>query len=356
MAHAELRLPSIFSDHMVLQRDMPVQVWGWSDPGSRIAVSLKQRKSGLPSLVAAYATADTEGRWTAELPEVSNTTGNWTLTVEEYDEARPKTPMDTKRFNDVLVGEVWICGGQANMEWTMDQIGDQAGEKRTIAEPRIRLIKAPHVLATEPQDDIEARWEVCSPGTIGNWSAVGFFFGETLRNELDVPVGLISTNWGGTRIEPWIERADLAAHPIFSERTISLQNEIAAYESISEDDRMLRRDAIARQREAKAARYWSRIMEIDPGYEQGWMTPEFDDDDWSTMELPVEWENAEPDMIDFDGTVWFRKTIEIPRSWRDKKLMLELGRIECPVSDCGNCKGKGRDHSHRSDFTTNGFR
>ena len=324
MAHAELRLPSIFSDHMVLQRDMPVRVWGWSEPGSRIAVNLKQSTSDQGKWVEAYATSDVDGRWHVALPDVSDTEGSWTLTVEEYDEAKPKTPIDTKEVKDVLVGEVWICGGQSNMEWTIDQVGDS----NTIPRSGIRLIKAPHVLATEPQDDIEARWELCDVKTLGNWSAVGFFFGETLRNELDVPIGLISTNWGGTRIEPWIERADLAAHPMFSERPIALQSEIDAYETISDADRTLRRDAISRQRERKATSYWAQIMDIDPGDNGGWMTPEFDDDGWSTMELPAEWENAEPDMSDFDGTVWFRKTVEIPRSWRDKRLLLELGRID----------------------------
>ena len=326
--HAELKLPSVFSDHMVVQRDMPIQVWGWADPGSRIAVNLKQTQSGPPRFVEAYATSDAEGRWTAELPEVSNTTGNWTLTVAEYDEDRPKAPMDTKRFIDVLVGEVWICGGQSNMEWTIDQIGDAGGDKRTLADDRIRLIKAPHVLATEPQDDIDARWEVCSERTVGNWSAVGIFFAETLQNELDVPVGLISTNWGGTRIEPWIERADLAAHPSFSERTVALQKEIAAYDTIDADDLMKRREAIAKRRERKAEAYWSRLMETDPGDAAGWMDTAFEDEDWKTMELPRQWEGVEADMAGFDGTVWFRKTVEIPRSWRDKTLTLELGRID----------------------------
>jgi sialate O-acetylesterase len=328
MAHAELRLPSIFSDHMVIQRNMPVEVWGWADPGSRVAVSLKQMKQGLPRMVDAYGTSDEDGRWSVVLSEVSSTNDNWTLTIEEYGEADPKRPIDTKMIEDVLVGEVWICGGQSNMEWTIDGIGDQAGDKRALTRPRMRLIKAPHVLATDPQENIEARWEVCTERTVGNWSAVGFFFGDTLMSELDVPIGLISTNWGGTRIEPWIERADLAAHPMFSERTIALQDEIATYESITEADSLQRRDAISRQRERKATRYWTQIMEIDPGHVGGWMNPEFDDDGWNTMELPAEWENAEPDMVDFDGTVWFRKTVEIPRSWRDKTLELELGRID----------------------------
>ena len=326
--HAELRLPSIFSDHMVIQRDMPVEVWGWSDPGSHVEVSLKQTSSEGTEPVFARGISDEAGRWSVRLPEVSSTNDNWTLTVEEYDAADPKRAKDTTLIEDVLVGEVWICGGQSNMEWSLDAIGDEAGDKRALTRPRMRLIKAPHVLATEPQDDIEARWEVCTDRSVGNWSAVGFFFGDTLMSELDVPVGLISTNWGGTRIEPWIERADLAAHPTFAERTTALQDEIDAYETISEAGRLQRREAISRQRERKASRYWSEIMEIDPGHEGGWMNPEFDDGGWNTMELPAEWENTEPDLSDFDGTVWFRKTIEIPRSWRDKRLLLELGRID----------------------------
>ncbi|RMG39030.1 MAG: 9-O-acetylesterase [Planctomycetota bacterium] len=184
---ADVRLPHVFSDHMVLQRDKPIPVWGWDDPGAKVVVQLGDAK--------AEAKADANGRWSVQLPARA-AGGPLELTVKGTTEAV---------FDDVLVGEVWLCSGQSNMEWPVSRAMNAQQEIAAANYPRIRHIKIPHRPADKPQDDVPSDgWQVCSPKTVGAFTAVGYFFARHLHKELDgVPIGLIGSNWGGTRIEPW---------------------------------------------------------------------------------------------------------------------------------------------------------
>jgi len=183
---AEVKLPSIIGDGMVLQRDREVPIWGWDDPGTTVTVAMAG--------ATVTAQADDEGRWLVHLPAME-AGGPHTLTVNGS---------DSLSVTDVLVGEVWLCSGQSNMEWVVNN-SDNAGQERAAADfPEIRHIKIPHVPADEPQQDVESGgWQATTPETVGNFTAVGYFFGRNLHQELDVPIGLIGSNWGGTRIEPW---------------------------------------------------------------------------------------------------------------------------------------------------------
>jgi len=326
-AAAEISLPSVFSDHMVVQRDLPISVWGTAAPNRRISVGLVTADGDADMILQErYLESDAEGRWSCELQPVTDTSRVWRLEVGEFESDGRQT--DSVAVNDVLVGEVWLCGGQSNMEWTMNQIGATAAAKSGMDRPRIRLIKAPHVLATEPQDDIEAEWQRCTPETVGNWSAVGLHFALDLLDELDVPVGLISSNWGGTRIEPWIERADLAAHPRFATRTAELQRGIDAFNAMDDAERARRTSELNAGFDQKARAYWDRILSKDPGMKQDWMSPGFDDGAWQTMNLPGNWEVREQSMRNYDGTVWFRRTVDIPENWTGRDLTLEFGSID----------------------------
>ena len=327
---ADIAMPSVFSDHMVIQRDLPIAVWGTAEPGNRITVELITSDDRLPGISEnVNLRADARGDWQWKMAPISNTTRTWNLVIREFEgPSGQDKEISSVTIKDILVGEVWLCGGQSNMEWTMNQIGATDAAKSGMDHPRIRLIKAPHVLATEPQDDIEAAWQLCTPGTVGNWSAVGLHFGLDLQEELDVPIGLISSNWGGTRIEPWIERADLAAHPRFAERTAALQQGIDEFNTMDDAERTRRTRELNKGFDRKAADYWARILAKDPGMKGGWMKPDFDDGDWRTMELPGNWEQREDSMKDYDGTVWFRRTVDIPAAWAGRELVLELGRID----------------------------
>ena len=184
---AQVKLPSIFSDHMVLQRDKPIAVWGWDAPGTEVTVSLGD--------VKASAKANEKGKWQASLPAQKANAAGQTLAVQGT---------SAKKFTDVLVGEVWLCSGQSNMEWS---VADSINPKEEIARgshPLIRHIKIPHRPSDKPETDVPSRgWEAATPKTVGSFTAVGYFFAVNLRKDVDVPVGLIGSNWGGTRIEPW---------------------------------------------------------------------------------------------------------------------------------------------------------
>lgn len=199
-AIAELKLPSVFSDHMVLQRDKPLPVWGWDDPGTQVTVTLDGQ--------SARAKADAQGRWQVTLPAHA-AGGPFTLTVKGSGK---------KSFQDVLVGEVWICSGQSNMEWPVSRALNAQQEIASADFPRIRHIKIPHTPAATPQSDVKSSgWQVCSPTTVAGFTAVGYFYGRNLLQQLDCPIGLIGSNWGGTRIEPWTPPVGFQSVPALKE-------------------------------------------------------------------------------------------------------------------------------------------
>jgi len=193
---AEIRFPSVIGDNMVLQRGEPVPVWGWDTAGTKVSVTIGE--------TTVTATAGADGRWTAYLPTMK-AGGPHEITVKGTSEASIK---------NVLVGEVWFCSGQSNMEWRVKQSNNPDKEIAAAKHPRIRHIKFPHRPADNPQSDIPSDgWKVCSPETVGDFTAVGYFYGRFLQQELDVPIGLLGCNWGGTRIEPWTPPAGFRAVP-----------------------------------------------------------------------------------------------------------------------------------------------
>lgn len=186
VASADVTLPNIFGDHMVIQQQQKTAVWGWAEAGEDVAVSFGDAS------VMAKASAD--GKWSTEIdPPAAG--GPYTLSVKGKNEVV---------FKDVLVGEVWLCSGQSNMEWTVKISNKPEEEIAAGNHPRIRHIKIPHIPADAPQENVATNgWEICSSDTVGEFTAAGYYFGRHLMQELDVPIGLIGSNWGGTRIEPW---------------------------------------------------------------------------------------------------------------------------------------------------------
>ncbi|MBN1851300.1 MAG: 9-O-acetylesterase [Pirellulales bacterium] len=183
---ADVRLPQIFGKDMVLQRDVALPVWGWAEPGESVSVQLAD-------LPAVKTTAKADGTWMVQLPP-QPAGGPVTLKV------CGNNPIE---LENVLIGEVWLCSGQSNMQWTVSG-SLRAGEEAAAANyPKIRHITIPRVPQPSPVDDVEATWKVCTPETVPDFSACAYFFGRHLHQELNVPVGLINSSWGGTRIEPW---------------------------------------------------------------------------------------------------------------------------------------------------------
>jgi sialate O-acetylesterase len=189
-AAADVRLPGVFGDHMVLQRDVPVPVWGWADPSETVTVTLAGQSK--------TATADGAGKWSVAL-DAMKAGGPYELKAQGKSSA--------VQFGDVLVGEVWLCSGQSNMEMTVGGVMNKDAEIASADYPRIRMIAVAKKTAMEPQDNSGGQWRVCSPQTVAGFSAAAYFFGRELHKQLDVPVGLVNSSWGGTPIQAWTSAA-----------------------------------------------------------------------------------------------------------------------------------------------------
>jgi sialate O-acetylesterase len=212
-AHAELKLANVFTDHMVLQQQMPIRVWGWATPGQEVAVSL----AGDSKSVAGQATAAADGKWFVEMKPLEADGKAMTLSV--------KGDGGAVELKDILMGEVWICSGQSNMEWSVKASGDAKTEIAAADFPMIRMFDVPqHLEQDTPQADAQkSQWLVCSPKTVENFSAVGYFFGRELNRELKVPIGLVGANWGGRKIEPFTPPEGFAAVPQLADMNAAIK-------------------------------------------------------------------------------------------------------------------------------------
>lgn len=208
-ALAAVKLSRTFGNHMVLQQGQPIRLFGSADAGEKVTAELAGK--------TVTATTGDDGRFRLELPAMKADGKSHTLTVKGQ---------NTITLTDVLLGEVWICSGQSNMEWS---VGGTLNAKEEIAaaeHPQIRLFNVPgHVQGPVPSDDPRGSWQLCSPNTIRGFSAVGYFFGRSLQKELNVPIGLVGTNWGGTRIEPWTP-------PVGFQQVPQLKDYVASLDSI----------------------------------------------------------------------------------------------------------------------------
>jgi len=198
--HAELTMPNLFTDHMVLQRDNPIFIWGAADKGAEVTVTLGDQQTTV--------TTNDNGKWKAELKP---------LPAGGPHEVAVRSGDAEKVLTDVLVGEVWVCSGQSNMQWNVNSSNDADLERLTANYPQIRLITVPQVGTQEPQDNFQGKWQLCTPETVGDFSAVGYFFGRQIHQTLDVPVGLIDNAWGGSSAEAWVDRDLLTSSGKFDE-------------------------------------------------------------------------------------------------------------------------------------------
>ena len=229
-----VKLPNIFGDHMVLQRDQKVPVWGWDTPGSEVSVTFgSQTKT---------AKCDEDGKWEVELDAMAADKTGKELTVKGS---------STKSYKDVLVGEVWICSGQSNMEWTVNGSKNPNEEKKNANFPLIRHFKVPHTNKPSPEENVSGNWQVCNPNSVGNFTAVGYFFARKIHKELDVPIGLIGTNWGGTRVEPWTPPVGFRSVPELK----SLSEKVDSWDSTSEAGKKVWSEYL------KRVKYWSNQAE-----------------------------------------------------------------------------------------------
>ena len=208
---ADVRLPAVIADNMVLQRGEKVSIWGWADPGEDVAISVSWNRRKLK------ATADTKGEWSVKVSS-PKAGGPYKMTISG------KNEID---LDNIMSGEVWVCSGQSNMQWSVQASANAKEEIAAADYPNIRLFTVTRKVAQEPQSDCEGSWASCRPETVPGFSAVAYFFGRTLHKELDVPIGLIHTSWGGTPAEAWTRREILEADDEF-EPILARQDDIIA--------------------------------------------------------------------------------------------------------------------------------
>jgi sialate O-acetylesterase len=196
---ADIVLPAIFADHLVLQQGRELPLWGWADPDERVEVSFKG--------ATVSATADAGGRWKVTLPAQGIDAVGGELVFAGKNRVTLK---------DVVVGEVWLCSGQSNMEWPVEKAQNAAEEVAAANFPAIRQFLVKKTIAELPAQSVDGRWAVCSPETLGKFTAVGYFFARDVHRRLGVPVGLIHSSWGGTPIESWMSEAKLKSDPAYA--------------------------------------------------------------------------------------------------------------------------------------------
>lgn len=295
-----MKVASVFQDHMVLQRDREVPVWGWAAAGAKIRAAMAGAK--------AETVAGADGRWLLRLPPLS-AGGPHRLKVSGEGAA--------VEFNDVLVGEVWVCSGQSNMEWSVALASNAAAEIAAAVHPGIRMLNVVKTAKMAgPAESVEAQWLVCNPDTVGAWSAVGYYFARELHRRLGVPVGMLNSSFGGTAAEAWISREGLQTEPFWRPLVERLDLHLGP--------------AGAAAREADRQRFaaWQAKIPGDPGNQgwvKGWAKPESPAAEWQPMLLPQAWQYAG---LDFSGVLWFRREVTIPAAWAGRDLLLNLGACD----------------------------
>ncbi|HZN07287.1 MAG TPA: sialate O-acetylesterase, partial [Pyrinomonadaceae bacterium] len=197
VVRAEVRLPAIISDNMVLQRGMKVRIWGTANAGEHVTVTFNKK--------SVNAVANAQGRWEVWLGPLKAVGGASSELIVKGD--------NVLTIKNVLVGEVWICSGQSNMEWPLSNTDNAADVLAKANYNEIRLFTVEKKISTSPLDDVRGRWVVTTPEEAGQFSAVGYFFGRELHQHLKTPIGLINTSWGGTPAEAWTSHEGLLSSP-----------------------------------------------------------------------------------------------------------------------------------------------
>ena len=317
-ALADLTLDTLFRDHAVLQRDRVIPVRGLASPGAAVRVEFG---GGV-----AEGTAGKDGRFSVSLPAMPASLEPRTLTV--------RAGTDEVRVSDVLVGEVWFCSGQSNMEWTVDGANEADRAKSMSAKLPIRSFKAPHVTANEPRAQVDGAWRAAGPDTVGGFTAVGWWFGVDLARSfnLEVPIGLVDISWGGTRIEPWIPLDEMAKSD-FRQRAADLAAAIEASRNLRAEDRA-RAQAEEDARYAKAVGdYWLKALAAEQGKQMSWVSADVSAPEWGSTTLPAYFPQVDPPLERFDGFVWFAREFEVTASMAGRPLVLEMPAIDdCDIT------------------------
>ncbi len=309
MEKPSIVMPAIFSDNMVLQQNTQVPFWGKAEPGEAVSINCSWGAS-------ADTKVENDGSWKANI-NTEKAGGPYEVKIQIGD--------STILYKNVMLGEVWLCSGQSNMEMPLEgwppqnPINNSAKEIREADYPDIRLFTVTRAVSNKPEFNCSGNWSECTPQSAAKFSAVAYFFGRKLYNELKVPIGLIHSSWGGTYIESWTSAKYLNQLDKYKPIIEKLSS---ATEEVKKLNDWIFKHPVIDVTSKKPENQWKNLNFNDSNLAD----PEFYDNTWKTMKLPTLWESAE--IGDFDGAVWFRKKINIPQDWLNKDLVLDLGPID----------------------------
>ena len=304
---AKVVLPSVFTDNMVLQQKTDITFYGDATKNKQLTV-----KTGWNGKEY-HTEADGQGKWSLKIPTPA-AGGPYEITFSDGKKLQLK---------NVMIGEVWFCSGQSNMEMPVAGWGKVMNYEQEIAEaayPAIRLFQVKKNTSLAPLKEVESTlggWQECSSATVPEFSALAYFYARALWKELNVPIGVIDCTWGGTPAEAWMNHETLR-------QVMGFREEMDKLERLGFDPNRMEQ-AYSEER----AHWQSLFTEKDKGMENGklcWTAPSLSEEDWQTISLPGYWEGK--GLKDFDGIIWFRRSLEIPAEWAGKPLTLRLGMID----------------------------
>ncbi len=297
ISSANVRMPLIFSDGMVLQRNKQIPIWGFADANESVEIHFnKQIKK---------TTADKTGKWTVNLA-AEKAGGPFELIIIGKNKITIK---------NVLVGEVWICSGQSNMEFQVSKTINAEKEISSADYPMIRHFGVAQDLSGTPKDDLkQGKWQVANKENVGNFTAVGYYFARKLYSELKIPIGIINTSWGGTNVETWTSREAFQNSPDFKSMIANVP--------------VMNVDSISKLYAQKMKERVEKIQgtEVSTANENTFKELSFDDKNWGDLKTPSLWENQP--LGDLDGVVWMRKTITLTAEDIKNKAILSLAKID----------------------------
>jgi sialate O-acetylesterase len=307
ISYAQIMLPACFTDNMVLQRQTKVNLWGTETPGKNFTITTSWNNKTYK------AAADTGGSWKIKI-STPVYGGPYTITFNDG---------EISTLKNILIGEVWVCSGQSNMEMPLTGFyGDVLNLQYELADAanysEIRMLKIDNKTSFTPLTNVQTKggWAVCGPQTVRDFSAVAYFFAKNLFIDKHVPIGIINSTWGGTVAEAWTSGSALKTMPDF-----------APFVNAAEGG--LTQKKLDARYQTELSRWIDSINVKDPGFQQGkllWAESGFDDSAWQKMIIPAYWEQA--GVPDYDGTMWFRKKVAIPAAWAGKDLKLNMGGID----------------------------
>lgn len=291
-------LPRIFGDHMVLQREVYIPIWGTSTREAQVTLRLNS--------VEVKGTSDSKGKWNLRLPRMKSG-GPYRLVVFE-----DLHPDDSVVVNDIWLGDVWLASGQSNMEMKVKEARNAKIEISRASHPKIRFFNVPHCKSITPQEDVQGgEWRICDSSSVKEVSAVAYYFARQINKEIDVPIGILQSTWGGTPVEAWTSKEALLSNTITRQKAID--NDTVKLSHYVKDSLDL-------------IRFWNIVYHPQSSKEKSIPSIEFDDSLWQTIQMPSTLKTSSSPI--YEGIVWLRKTVDIPADFSNQKVELNLGMPE----------------------------